>query len=186
MNPMLWAFQGAPVNLFFALVPPEKADAAIETLIGTLQQAHRLHGHKIASDRRHNTLASVHDRRYTLEENIERAQWIGARIQYPSFPVQFEWTESFNIHRQRYPLVLRGEDGLKPLIGFQRQIRERMARAGFAVSRNYTPHITLLWADRCVGEYPIAPIGWTVREFVLVMSLVGTSQHIHLSRWRLH
>jgi 2'-5' RNA ligase len=81
---------------------------------------------------------------------------------------------------------LRGEDGLKPLIGFQQQLREQMARAGFAVRRNYTPHITLLWADRCIDEYPIAPIGWTVRDFVLVMSHVGASQHIHLGRWRLH
>jgi len=186
MNPMLWAFQGVPVNLFFALVPPATADSAMEALIGTLQQAHHLRGHRIASDRRHNTLVPVHDGKYTLEENIERAKWVGTRITYPSFPVWFEWTESFNVHRQRYPLVLRGEDGVRPLVGFQQQLREQMARAGFAVPRNYTPHITLLWADRCVDEYPIAPIGWTVRDFVLVMSHVGASQHIHLGHWRLH
>jgi RNA 2',3'-cyclic 3'-phosphodiesterase len=187
MNPMLWAFQGVvPVRLFFALLPPEEISPAIETLAGTLQHAHRLRGRRITKDRLHNTVAPVWDLRCTLEENIQRATWIGTRINYPPFQVRFEWTGSFRVGGERYPLVMRGEDGLKPLIGFQREVRSQMARAGFVVAQHYTPHITLLWANRCVDEYPIAPIGWTVRDFVLVMSLAGQSRHIPVARWQLH
>jgi len=186
MNPMLWTIPGgAPVNLFFALTPPDAVLPTMERLGGTLQQAHRLRGRRIAKDRLHNTLAAVHDAG-SITENIERAKRIGARIRYPCFPVRFEWTGSFKVGQARYPLVLRGEDGLKPLIAFRQEVCSQMVRAGFAVTRNYTPHVTLLWADRCVDEYPIAPIGWTVRDFVLVMSVVGSSHHSHLARWGLN
>jgi 2'-5' RNA ligase len=186
MNPMLWTIPGdVRANLFFALLPPDSVRPAIERLGGTLQQAHRLRGSMIAKDRLHNTLAAVHDAG-SIMENIERAKRIGARIRYPSFPVRFDWTGSFRVGQARNPLVLRGEDGLKPLIEFRQEVCSQMARAGFAVTRNYTPHVTLLWADRCVEEYPIAPIGWTVKDFVLVLSVRGTSQHIHLGRWQLY
>jgi 2'-5' RNA ligase len=184
MNPMLWTGD-VPVNLFFALTPPDAVRPAMERLGGTLQRAHRLRGRRITKDRLHNTLAAVHDVG-SLTENIERAKRIGARIRYPSFPVRFEWTGSFKVGQARYPLVLRGEDGLKPLIAFQQEVCSQMSRAGFAVARNYTPHVTLLWADRCVEEYPIAPIGWTVQDFILVLSLIGQSRHIRVARWQLH
>jgi 2'-5' RNA ligase len=46
----------------------------------------------------------------------------------------------------------------------------------------FTPHITLLYGERAVGEYPVAPaIGWRVNELVLIHSLHG---HKHLGRWR--
>jgi hypothetical protein len=32
---------------------------------------------------------------------------------------------------------------------------------------------------------PIAPIGWPVRDFALVLSLAGQSRHIHVGRWPL-
>jgi RNA 2',3'-cyclic 3'-phosphodiesterase len=60
-----------------------------------------------------------------------------------------------------------------------------MTRAGFPVAWNYTPHITLLWADRCVNEYLIAPIGWMVHDFVLLLSLAGASRHIPVADWQL-
>ena len=183
---MLWTIPGdASANLFFALTPPDAVRPAMEKLGGTLQQAHHLRGHIISKDRLHNTLAAVHDAG-SITQNIERAKRIGARIRYPSFPVRFEWTGSFKVGRERYPLVLRGEDGLKPLIEFRQEVCSQMVRAGFAVTRNYTPHVTLLWADRCVDEYPIAPISWTVQDFVLVLSLVGQSRHIRVARWQLH
>jgi 2'-5' RNA ligase len=47
---------------------------------------------------------------------------------------------------------------------------------------NFTPHVTLLYDARDVDEYPIEPIGWTVKEFVLIRSLNG---HEHLVRWPL-
>jgi RNA 2',3'-cyclic 3'-phosphodiesterase len=47
------------------------------------------------------------------------------------------------------------------------------------------PHVTLMYADRRVDSEAIAPIGWTVTEFVLVHSLLGRSQYLALGRWPL-
>ena len=59
-----------------------------------------------------------------------------------------------------------------------------MTRRGLRrlANTNFTPHVTLLYDARDVDEYPIEPIGWTVKEFVLIRSLNG---HKHLVRWPL-
>jgi RNA 2',3'-cyclic 3'-phosphodiesterase len=52
----------------------------------------------------------------------------------------------------------------------------------YLAKKEFTPHITLLYAERNVEEHPIEPIGWTVNEFVLIHSMRG---HVHLARWPL-
>jgi 2'-5' RNA ligase len=49
--------------------------------------------------------------------------------------------------------------------------------------REFTPHVTMLYAERRVEECPIEPIRWMVNEFVLIHSRNG---HTHLARWPLH
>lgn len=182
MNPMLWSFQApSRVNLFFALRPPPRLQPRIESLGRGLKQAHGLGGQPIGRDRLHATLASVQDPRYPLRDVIARAASFAAQLHHQRFSIRFEWTQSFDVHRRRFPLVLRGgSDGLS---GFHHALSAGMRGAGFDVSASFTPHITLLWADRKVEEYPVAPISWTVEDFVLVMSLVGYSRHIVMGRW---
>ncbi len=149
-------------------------------------RAHDLRGLSIAPERLHNTVAPVHDPRFAVEKNIERARRIAEGIRYPAFPVRFEWTGSFRNTSGSCPFVLQGDGGLRSLKTFRQILGDRMTRAGFKIGRTYTPHVTLLWAERCVEEYPIAPIDWTVHEFVLVLSLKGLRRHIYLARWSLH
>lgn len=150
MNPWLWNLPAhVPVKLFFALRPDAAAGAAIESLAGRLKRAHRLKGRPIDRARLHNTLASVHDTG-TLSENIRRAKAIGDRLWRRSFSVCFDWTTSFQHKDNRYPFVLRGEDGFTPLADFRAALRDQMLRDGFAVERGFTPHVTLLWAERLV------------------------------------
>jgi 2'-5' RNA ligase len=190
MNPLLWSLPAhvpadTKVKLFFAIRPDGEAGATIEKLGSTLKRAHGLRGRTIARERLHNTLAAVHDPG-TIHDNIARARAIGDRMRHRSFSVRLEWTGSFRGRGSGHPLVLQGEDGLAPLLEFRESLRARMLRAGFAVDAGFTPHVTLLWADRCVAEYPIAPIRWTVGEFSLVLSLQGHSRHIEVARWTLH
>ena len=49
-------------------------------------------------------------------------------------------------------------------------------------ARRYTPHVTLLHDGRHIEAEPVEPIGWTVREIVLVHSPVGQTTHRHLMR----
>jgi 2'-5' RNA ligase len=182
---MPWSIAGhVPVKLFFAIRPDGEAAAAIETLGMRIKRAHRLHGYTVARARLHNTLAAVHDTG-ALSENIARARAIGDRLWHRHFSVRFDWTGSFKGGGSGHPLVLRGEDGLEPLAAFRENLRARMLRAGFGVERSFTPHVTLLWADRCVEDYPTAPIAWTVRDFVLTVSVPGYSRHIDVARWPL-
>jgi len=187
MNSWLWSLPAhAPVKLFFAIRPDDAAGAEIESLAGRLKRAHRLTGRPIDRARLHNTLASVHDNG-TISENIRRAKAIGDRLWRRSFSVRFDWTGSFQNRAGRYPFVLRAEDGATPLSDFRATLRDEMRRAGFAVESSFTPHVTLLWADRCVDEeYPVAPITWTVRDFVLTASVQGQSCHSDVARWPLY
>jgi 2'-5' RNA ligase len=185
MNPLLWSLPArVPVKLFFAIRPDAEAGAAIATLSNRLKTAHRLRGRPIARERLHNTLAAVHDVG-TISQNIARAKAIGDRLWHRRFSVRFDWTGSFKGGDHGHPFMLRGEQGLESLSQFRGRLRDEMLRAGFQVPPGFTPHVTLLWADRGVDEYPIAPIGWTVREFVLTASLQGYSRHIDVARWRL-
>jgi 2'-5' RNA ligase len=185
MNSPLWSIPArVPVKLFFAIRPEGEAGAEIARLGSQLKSAHRLRGRAIDRERLHNTLAAVHDTG-TISENIARARAIGDRLGHRRFSVRFDWTGSFRGGDHGHPFVLRGEDGLEPLSEFRDTLCGRMLHAGFGVARSFTPHVTLLWADRCVEDYPIAPIAWTVREFVLTASLQGYCRHIDVARWSL-
>jgi 2'-5' RNA ligase len=186
VNPVLWGIPGpARAKLFFAILPPADVRAAIEGLGGHLQRAHRLQGRLISSERLHNTLAPIHDECRALEDIIACARVIGDRIRHPPFPVQYDCTQSFRQSSSRHPFVLCGGEGAKSLADFRHMLAAQMRTEGFAVPHSYTPHVTLLWADRCVGDHPVYPIGWTVEDFVLVLSWVGQSRHTHLQRWSL-
>jgi 2'-5' RNA ligase len=171
------------VSVFFAVRPPPPFCPKIESLRRTIRRAHGLHGTDIAQERLHNTVASVYHPHRSLKDSIERAREAAATLRHPAFHARFEWTQSFNVHRDRYPLVLRGE--LAPLMNFHQALAVQMARKGLPISQNYTPHITLSWADRAVEEYPIAPLEWQVTEFVLILSISGEARHIILGHWQL-
>jgi 2'-5' RNA ligase len=51
--------------------------------------------------------------------------------------------------------------------------------------RAFVPHVTLLYDARNVTVQPVDPLGWTVREFVLVHSLLGQTRYRVLGRWTL-
>jgi len=173
------------VHLFFALVPPRDARPAIERLGLRLQQAHHLRGQRIGQDRLHVTLAPVFAPNRSLTDTVARARSVASQIQYGRFPVCFEWSESFCLRRDRHPFVLRGDAGVRSLLGFRDEMHAKLVRAGFRVPRSYTPHVTLIWADRPVEANPIAPIHWTVRDFALVLSVVGEARHTHVGCWPL-
>jgi 2'-5' RNA ligase len=190
MSSKLWTLAALPadqdINLFFALLPPPSLRPSMARLGAQLRSAHGLGGNSVGPERLHVTMANCLDGGLSVEEAIVRARMVGNELSYPAFPITFEWTESFYHRPGRCPLVLRGDHGLTDLCAFRRVLHARMLRAGFAVPSSFTPHVTLLWADRPVGAHPIAPVRWTVEELVLVLSPVGQSRHIHLARWCLY
>jgi 2'-5' RNA ligase len=98
-------------------------------------------------------------------------------FQNPPFRVVFDRVMSF----RNGALVLRGDDGLIGLEILQQRLSDVLDGRP-RQARRFTPHMTLLRDSRLVDERPIEPIGWTVREFVLVHSLLGRTRHRHLVR----
>lgn len=172
------------IKLFFAIRPPPGVAPYIEDLGEKLRRAHRLKGRLIGRDRLHATLAPVMLPGCPLQNAVRRATAAGDALRANRFDIRFEWTESFR-NRDRHPFVLRGETVMKPFCGFRATLTASMAQQGLPVLAGFTPHITLLWADRCADAYPIAPIDWQVSEFALILSLQGRSQHIPIAEWQL-
>lgn len=105
----------------------------------------------------------------------------------PQFDVVFDRVMSFDCRRKSQPFVLLAGNDTTSLFALHGALGEAMIKAGLGrwVRMNFTPHMTLLYDRRMVSERSIEPVRWTVRDFVLVHSLVGFGQHDHLARWLL-
>jgi 2'-5' RNA ligase len=168
-------------SLLFASKPALKARFAIHDLAERLIGAHGLRGHRMDPGRLHLTLASAVAPHLSLQESIWRAQMLASAMRGAPMPVSLQIAGSFR-SGDRKPFVLRGE-GLTELAAFRARLREAMHGCGFPRGGSFTPHVTLIWADRCVEEAPVAPVSWTIEDFELVLSADG--DHIQLGRWPL-
>lgn len=186
MTAMPWSIPAVgEVNLFFALLPPPALAAEMAALGERLRRAHGLSGGGMGPGRLHLTLANCLGGEADCEEAVRRALAAARDLRRPGFDVMLDHSTSFNCGPGRYPLVLASGVAADGLRGFREALCGRMRRAGLTVTGSFTPHVTLIWADRLVGAHPIAPLRWTATEFVLVKSLVGRSHHVHLGRWPL-
>lgn len=168
-------------RLFLAAVPDAGTAARIHQLAAVLKRAHHLDGKIIAPERLHISLFALS----ALNEGQLRAAWEAALdVRTEPFEVSFDRTASLRGQPGHRPFVLIGEQGLGRLQSFRQMLGAAMTRRGLRrlAGTNFTPHLTLLYDARSIDEYPIEPIGWTVKEFVLVRSLNG---HEHLVRWPL-
>ena len=174
-------------RLFFAVFPDDPAAACIAQLTRRLQGAHGLTGKPLPAARLHVTLHWLGDYPTLREAPIALARDVASSIAVPAFDVRFDRALSFRGRAAVRPLVLCGGSGVAALAAFQRVLDTAMTQAGLGggARRPFTPHVTLLYDDRAVPEHAVEAIGWTVRGFALVHSLVGESRHVRLSSWPL-
>jgi RNA 2',3'-cyclic 3'-phosphodiesterase len=172
-------------RLFFAAVPDFDAAAKIYRIAGILRQAHRFDGKLIPRDCLHVSLLFLGR---GSEQLVRSACEAVADVKTTPFEVSFDRTACFRGRPGNRPFVLVGGDTLDRLKSLGHALDAAIAekgmgqkRLGRRARRDFVPHITLLYGERAVPEYPIAPISWTVNEFVLIHSLKG---HAHLARWR--
>ena len=180
----------APRNdrLFFALQPSVAACEQITALGKALCETHGLHSKLIAPERLHITLHHLGDHAGVPAEVVEAAGRAAARMACPPFKVVLDHAMSFRMRRDKAPFVLRSAEGQdSALMDFQRELGLAMAREGLghSVDARFTPHVTLSYAPRELPESTVEPLRWTVREFVLIHSLLGKGEHRVLARWPL-
>jgi 2'-5' RNA ligase len=174
-------------RLFFAIFPDPPAAARIASVAQSLRVEHGLRGRPQQADRLHVTLHHLGDHVGLRSDIARAAEAAAAQVAMPPFGIAFDNASSFSGRTRNLPLVLRAGSGVGSLEALHAAIGARMAAAGLAkwVKPAFVPHVTLLYDDRGLAPQAIEPIAWTVREFVLVHSLLGRTEHRVIGRWPL-
>ena len=168
-------------RLFLAIRPDAETAERIHRLANVLKRAHRLSGKPIAPDRLHVSLFSLTG---LPDRQLYAACEAASELRTAPFGVSFDRTASFRGRAGNRPFVLLGERDLHRLESFRRALGAALAYRGLRrlANTSFTPHVTLLYDARGVDEYPVLPVIWTVKEFVLICSMRG---HDCRMRWSL-
>ena len=168
-------------RLFFAMVPDADTAARIYHLAQVLKRAHRFDGNIIEPGHLHVSLFFLGE---PSQQMVRTACEAAGQVRVAPFELRFDRSVSFQGRPGNRPFVLVGDNGLDRLRSFRRALGIALAEKGLKrfAKREFTPHVTLLYAERAVEEHPIDPVNWTASEFALIHSLHG---HIHLARWPL-
>jgi RNA 2',3'-cyclic 3'-phosphodiesterase len=168
-------------RVFLAAVPDADTARRIHRLAAVLKRAHRFDARIIEPERLHVSLVFLGG---LPAPAVRIACEVAAKVRTLPFDVLFDRSVTFRGKPGNRPFVLTGDGGLDSLKSFRRTLGVAMTSKGlsFLAKKDFTPHITLMYAEHDVEEHPIEPIGWTVNEFVLIHSMHG---HVHLGRWPL-
>jgi RNA 2',3'-cyclic 3'-phosphodiesterase len=169
-------------GVFFALLPPANAGTRIAQIAQRLHHEHGLHGEPLEKQRFHVTLLYLGQD--LPDDVVAAAAEAAAAVAVSQFDVAFDRAMSLP-RGGKQPLALCGGDGIAKARTLQEALRAAMRRIGLP-GIAYQPHVTLLYNERRVEEQAVEAVTWTVREFVLVRSLIGLRRHEALGWWPLH
>jgi 2'-5' RNA ligase len=169
-------------RLFFSIFPAPPAAVQIANTAQHFRRAFGLKGNPLSTERFHVSIHGIGDYDGLPRSIVDKAIEAGAAVTATSFDVAFDRVKFFSSSNA---LVLCGGEGIDGLIMFHQKLGIAMREAGLCAGPNFTPHVTLLYNGDHLDEQPINPIRWTVREFVLVHSLIGSTKHVSCGRWQL-
>jgi 2'-5' RNA ligase len=172
-------------SLYFAVLPDAVAAPKIAEAAGQLRRRYDLWSRIRPTGSLHISLAAVGEYEGIPETAIALAKHIGGVVRAAPFKVTFAHASSFK-GKDRRPLVLRCREGATELAGLRRLLGSALD-GRIPAQSSFVPHVTLMYDRQPIPETDLdEPITWTVRDFVLIHSLVGRSQHKHLARWQLN
>lgn len=179
-------FGGEPwTSCFFAVLPPPAVAQSVDTVGRELRRSIGLRGKLIGPDRYHITLCGTGAFGEPPFEIIERLKQIGASMRGSVFDVFFDQIAAFGGSYGKRSLVLTSSDTPPALIALQAHLYNAMKLAKLPGDEPSNPHMTLLYDKRPAPQIGIPRVSFTVRDFVLIRSVHGTSRHDHLARWPL-
>ncbi len=161
-------------RLFFAVRPDAEAVEAICSVRRKLCERAGLSGPEVPPEHFHVLLWRVAD--YVVPptaEDIDAIVRQASTIERPPFRVSFGWAKSLG----RGALVLCAGRGGAELEDLSTRLRYALTEPGTEVKHALRPHMTLMRSEQLLTERRIGAIGWTVREIVLVHSLLGKATH---------
>ena len=171
-------------RLFFAIFPDADTAAAIAGFAAATRARHGLDGRPVPAELLHVTVNYLGTFPELPVPLVAAAKVAAGRVESAPVPVEFDTVASFDSRRKRYPLVLRGCDN-GPLRMLQRALTDALvATRAITGPEPFEPHLTLLRDRRLLPAEATAPIGWTARELVLVLSVPGEGRYEALARWQ--
>jgi RNA 2',3'-cyclic 3'-phosphodiesterase len=171
--------------VFFVLRPEVYAARRIHRLARDFRDEFKLASQPLDQDRLHISLCGLCRFGRLTPRTLGEIGDAAASVTMPPFLAGFGWAESFS-HPFKRPLVLRGDDTLAGVEMLHNELVAAMRKIGFIRRKPaFTPHMTLLYDHRDLGEQAVEEVCWTVREFVLICSLWGRHRHVPLARWPL-
>ena len=175
-------------RIFLACLPDAETAARIYALAESLKAKHGIEGTLILPEHLHVTLFHLGDWRQVPEEMVKQASVAAVQVRLAPFDAVFDRVGSFRNRTGVFPFVLTGEKHIAAWLPLHEALAAELKRAGLggATQGEFQPHITLARDETRVKPEAVSPpISWTVREIVLVHSLLGKTTHIHLGRWPL-
>jgi 2'-5' RNA ligase len=170
-------------RIFFAALPEPEAAQRIHAFAEAARREHGFAGNLILPEHLHVTLFHLGDWAALPEEIVSLASGAASQVRVLAFEVAFARVESFRNSTGVYPFVLSGPAAQWKSLHDALRIALDGAGLGGATKGEFKPHVTLTYDEVRVKPAAIAPIAWTVRDFVLVHSRLGKTEHIHLARW---
>jgi RNA 2',3'-cyclic 3'-phosphodiesterase len=180
-------------RLFFAVLPDADAIAAIRQCTTQLRSRHALRGHPIIDGRLHISLLGLGDYEGIPELALKTFSHAASMVSLVAFDVCFNRALTFANNKadplKQKPFVLAESTGSSGLSALQRSLIASLQKIGFGIKApsSFTPHVTLLYDRQRLDAADVAPVTWTITEFVLVRSQIGDVRRPYdiLGRWSL-
>ncbi|MBS0273368.1 MAG: 2'-5' RNA ligase family protein [Proteobacteria bacterium] len=172
-------------RIFLAAVPDVDMAARIHALAEALKDGHGFTGSLILPEHLHVTLFHLGDWAALPDEIVALASSAASQVNVPPFEVAFHRVQSFRNSTGVFPFVLTGDKAQWRMLHEALRVALTEAGLGGATRGDFEPHVTLTYDKVRVKPRAISPIGWTVKDFVLIHSELGKTAHNHLGRWHL-
>jgi 2'-5' RNA ligase len=136
---------------------------------------------RVEPERLHVTLVRIPVWPGDMDDTIARACCACATLQAAPFRVVMD--ELVVADR----VVLKPSEPVRALSRFQFGLRNALADVGLVKRRSkaWGAHLTVSYRTRSERRAFVPPVSWTVRDFVLIESLVGERRQIERGRWAL-
>jgi len=172
-------------RIFLAALPDVETAARIHARAEAFKVEHGFTGNLILPEHLHVTLFHLGDWAALPEEIVNIASGAASQVRVPAFDVTFKRAESFRNSTGVFPFVLTGDK--QQWSGLHDALRIALTDAGLggATRGDFQPHVTLTYDPVRVKPHTVEPVTWTVKDFVLVHSVLGKTTHSHLGRWLL-
>jgi len=169
-------------RLFFGIWPDARAAEDLTQLMARMRRDGIMRGKPVDADRLHLTLHHLGDFGDQMPSGLlPTAQKAAAMVKAPPFEVVFD-----RIGGTQGQFLLRASDKLAALTEFRQALSTALVKAGLRrhiKTTAFNPHVTLSYGFSDVPKMLIQPISWSVRDFVLVESLLGQHKHIRQGVW---